>query len=99
MGDMGMVQEKIKDVLEVNKLLHNVETSYFNLADEVNEVGKELLQSTNYGKNSVRVTKKLKDGVGRTILAILALCNSMGVSGRELSLEILSKYEDDLYDK
>lgn len=98
MKDMKLVQDRVRDLSEINELLHNVETSYINLVDQVNDIGKEIIKSTEYGRNKVEVTENLKEGVGSTIVALLALCNSMDVSGRELSLEVLSKYEDDLYD-
>ena|GEM_PF-217365 len=78
----------------INK--HNLQTTpqarYIDLVSEVGELGKEILSSTDYGKQPFAQTSKHADEIGDCLFSLLALCSTMGINAKDALHGALAKY-------
>jgi len=71
----------------------NREIRYIDLVSEVGELGKEIIQGSNYGKNGFTITKKTQDEIGDCLFSLLALCCSLNINAEEAVKNSLLKHE------
>lgn len=95
MGSIKALEEKVRDLLGEEVESYNIETAYLNLVDRLDGVAREILRQSDYGRHKVRPGKALRKEVGKSLIAILALCNTMGSSGKELLEDSLKSYRGD----
>jgi NTP pyrophosphatase (non-canonical NTP hydrolase) len=93
---MNLLQQKVKIFTNSNSLNSDEVTIILDILSELGEVSKEILKSTNYGKNQVQITKELKLEIGDLLYSILNLLNKTEIDADILLEEVLSKYQNRL---
>ena len=93
------MQNLISDFIIKHDLQTNEEIRYIDLVSEVGELGKEIIQGTNYGKNSFVITNKTQDEIGDCLFSLLALCCSLNIDADEAVRDSLLKYEKRFIEK
>ena len=72
----------------------SIETRLIDLSSEVGELGKEILEGTNYGEKEFSRTDNLESEFGDVLFSLISAANCAGVD-LDVALEkVLKKYED-----
>jgi NTP pyrophosphatase (non-canonical NTP hydrolase) len=89
-------QARVREFLVEHDLSHLSQTHALDLASEVGEVAKALLESSDYGRSRVRRTAALQEELGDVLFSLIALAESLGVDLEEALDSALAKYENRL---
>ena len=87
------MQKLVEDFINKYNLRTNEQIRYIDLVSEVGELGKEILNDTNYGKNNYSHTSQTTDELGDCLFSLLALCCEMNVDATSALQQVLAKYE------
>jgi len=87
------MQKMVSDFMFKYKLQNNGEIRYIDLVSEVGELGKEIIQGSNYGKNCYAKTKRTQDEIGDCLFSLFALCCSLDINAEEALKNSMLKYE------
>ena len=87
------MQKSVYDFIAKYNLNTDAPTRYIDLVSEIGELGKEILTSTDYGKESFTTTTPMVDEVGDCLFSLFALCKELGIDAQEAIDNSLSKYE------
>lgn len=85
-------QADVREFLVQHDLSHAPQTHALDLASEVGEVAKALLESSDYGRSGVRPTSALQEELGDAFFSLVALAESLGVDLEEALHSALAKY-------
>lgn len=96
---MNDLQQKVKEFVEKYNLEHSVEISTLDLVTEIGEVAKEIIKSTNYGKEEPKEREELKGELGDAFYSFIVLANKHNINLEEALDTVLRKYEARLKDK
>ena len=88
-----MMQKLISDFNKKYSVHADIKTRYIDLVSEVGELGKELLQSTCYGKSDFIQINEIADEIGDCLYSLFTLCNELNIDSRESVIRVLAKYE------
>lgn len=90
---MKKLQQKVKDFVKKYQLENKPEIDALDLASEVGEVAKEILEMSDYGRKKPKYRKELKDEIGDAFYSLIKLANHYEIDLEE-SLELaLKKYK------
>lgn len=90
---MDNVQKIINNFVIKYNLGGSIETKFIDLASEVGELGKEILEGTSYGAGKFRRTDNLESEFGDVLFSFVSVANCAGIN-LDLALEnVLKKYE------
>ena len=87
-----MMQKIVQEFTAQHNLSCGVQTRYLDFVSETGELGKEILKSTNYGKNDFTVTETAVEEMGDCLFSLLALCNEMNIEAEEALKYAIEKY-------
>ena len=91
---MKGIQKEIRDFNTKYNLGGSIETRLIDLSSEVGELGKEVLEGTNYGEKEFSRTDNLESEFGDVLFSLISAANCAGVD-LDVALEkVLKKYED-----
>ena len=93
------MQQKVQAFLEAFQLQCPIESRYIDLVSEIGELGKEILQSTNYGKNDFAPRAALQEEMGDCLFSLLALCEALHLDSGSALQSVLDKYRKRLLEK
>jgi len=86
------MQKTVKDFTHEFSLHTSPEIRYMDLVSEVGELGKEIIKSTNYGKEGFMKTSEMAEEAGDCLFSLLALCNELDIDAEKALLQALCKY-------
>ena len=87
------MQKTVANFIAEYNLSTDVQTRYIDLVSEIGELGKEILTSTDYGKNDFLTNAQMIDEVGDCLFSLFALCHEMGIDAQNALNNSLAKYE------
>ena len=87
-------KEKIFDYIVPNDLESSIEVRYIDLVSEVGELGKEILKSSHYGKESFSSTKDFELELGDVLFSLICVANSLNMDLDQAISNVLKKYHD-----
>lgn len=90
---MRQLQQKVEKFIETHNLKHSPEVTALDLVSEVGEVAKEILKSTNYGKEEEQYRPEIKSEIGDVLYSFIALANHYQINLEEALEIVLVKYE------
>ena len=86
------MQKSVREFLETNKMTHNEQIRYLDLISEIGELGKEILKSTDYGKNPYSLNETTWEEMGDCLFSLLALCCEMNIDAEKALSFAIDKY-------
>jgi len=86
------MQKSVKEFLEKNKLFNSEQIRYIDLVSEVGELGKEIIKSTDYGKEPYSPNEAAFEEMGDCLFSILALCCEMNIDADKALQFVIEKY-------
>jgi len=86
------MQTMVEQFLQTYGLHADVQTRYIDLVSEMGELGKEILDSTHYGKHAFSTNAQALDEMGDCLFSVLALCSAMNISAEDALNGALLKY-------
>ena len=96
---MKNTQKKIRDFNATYDLRGSIETRFIDLSSEVGELGKEILEGTNYGEKEFSRTDNLESEFGDVLFSLISAANCVGIN-LDVALEkVLNKYENRFNEK
>ena len=96
---MKNTQKKIRDFNAKYDLGGSIETRFIDLSSEVGELGKEILEGTNYGEKEFSGTDNLESEFGDVLFSLISAANCVGIN-LDVALEkVLNKYENRFNEK
>lgn len=87
------MQAQVAAFLDQYQLHSNVQTRHCDVISEIGELAKEILKSTDYGKQEYCPTDGATDEMGDCLFSLLALCQEMGIDAEAALQQTLAKYE------
>ena len=93
------VQENVAQMTEKYNLEISPELRYIDLTSEVGELGKEILLSTEYGKNQFCATDNLESEIGDTLYSLICIANSLDINLSNALIKVIQKYEQRFFEK
>ena len=89
---MNKIQEKIKIFCKKYKLSTPIEYKILDTMSELGELSKEILRSSDYGKNKIELNHKIKLELGDVLFSLITIANSLDVDLNKSLNEVLEKY-------
>lgn len=90
---MKDIQKEINDFTIKYNLGGSAEARFIDLSSEVGELGKEILEGTNYGEKAFSKTDNLESELGDVLFSLVLVANCVGVD-LDIALKgVLKKYE------
>lgn len=90
---MKSLQNKVLEFTQKYNLTHSSEIAVLDLVSEVGEVAKEILKSTDYGKNPPQKREELKKEIGDVFYSLINLANINEIDLEKALNLVLEKYE------
>jgi len=87
------MQQIVSEFISKYSLQTSEHIRYIDLVSEIGELGKEILASTSYGKNTYTQTSSSTEELGDCIFSLLALCYEMNVNAEDVLQSAIAKYE------
>ena len=87
------MQPTVEQFIQKYNLHTDPHTRYIDLISEVGELGKTLIQGTNYGKAPYTQTPDTLEEIGDCLFSLLALCSTMNIQAETALATALKKYE------
>jgi len=81
-----------KDVADRYNLECPVEIRFIDLASEVGELGKEILKTSNYGKEACKPSASKADEIGDVLFSLACIANTLGVDLEDAMRAAIEKY-------
>jgi len=89
----------VQDFILRHSLQTDVQTRYIDLISEIGELGKEIINSTDYGKRELVLSEQMTDEMGDCLFSLFALCHAMGIDAQTALDGALDKYARRFADK
>ena len=70
---------------------------YIDLASEVGELGKSILNASHYGREALQETPEIQMELGDCLFSLLALCAEFGIDSEQAIMAAIEKYEKRYY--
>ncbi|HHS96747.1 MAG TPA: nucleotide pyrophosphohydrolase [Chloroflexi bacterium] len=86
-------QRRVATFARQRGLLHDPVVHALDLAAEVGEIAKAVLEAVEYGSTSFQTTADLRAEIGDALYSLLALAEACDVDAGEALEEALAKYE------
>jgi NTP pyrophosphatase (non-canonical NTP hydrolase) len=86
-------QTKVRRFLASYGLSYTPQTHALDLASEVGEVAKALLEASEYGRSAPIAAASLEEELGDTLFSLIALAESLDVDLEVALQKALAKYE------
>ena len=90
---MEDAQKTIRDFNAKYNLAGSIETRFIDLSSEIGELGKEILEGTNYGEKEFSRTDNLESEFGDVLFSLISVANCAGVDLNAAMEKVLNKYE------
>jgi len=90
---MKNLQKKVEEFVAKYNLQHEPEIDALDFVSELGEVVKEILKTTNYGKEKPKYRQEMKDEIGDAFYSLIKLANHYNVDLEEALESALKKYE------
>ncbi|MBR6504291.1 MAG: nucleotide pyrophosphohydrolase [Clostridia bacterium] len=91
----GLVQKIVKRYnLEISP-----ELRYVDLVSEIGELGKELLKSTDYGKEEFKKTENTESEIGDIVFSLTCIANSLEIDIEQALIGVMKKYQSRFSEK
>jgi NTP pyrophosphatase (non-canonical NTP hydrolase) len=91
---MDGIQKKVNDFNAKYNLGGSIETRFIDLSSEVGELGKEILEGTNYGEKEFSRTDNFESEFGDVLFSLVSAANCAGINLGAALEKVLKKYED-----
>ena len=91
--EVADMQNKVAEFIETYGLFTDIQSRFIDLVSETGSLGKQILNSSDYGLRPVEKNDELSSKAGDTLFALLALLSDLGLNEEELLAEVLSRYE------
>ena len=91
---MNGVQEKVGELTKKYNLGGSAEIKYIDLTSEVGELGKEILNGSDYGTKEFAATDNLELELGDTFFSLIQVANELGIDLEAALNKVLEKYEN-----
>ena len=85
-------QEMVSALASEYGLSDDLMARYVDLSAEIGELGKEILNCTDYGKHSPVISDALRDELGDCLFSLLFVANIAGVDMDEALSQSIAKY-------
>jgi NTP pyrophosphatase (non-canonical NTP hydrolase) len=85
-------QARVRAYLAESGLAHTPQTHALDLASEVGEVAKALLEATGYGRSPVQPNPALREELGDALFSLTALAESLDIDLEDALHSALAKY-------
>lgn len=92
-------QELVSQMTKKYNLEISPELRYIDLTSELGELGKEILLSTEYGRNEFSATDNLESEIGDTLYSLICIANSLDINLSNALIKVLQKYEKRFFEK
>jgi len=89
---MNEVQSKVDSFIKKYKLESPIETKYIDLVSEIGELGKEIIEGTNYGNTPFEKTENLEYELGDAFFSLICLANKLDYDLNDALDKVLDKY-------
>jgi len=86
------IQQLVDNFTKQYRIESAVQFRCIDLASEVGELSRELLISTNYGKNEFEPTDNWQSEIGDILFSLICLANSTNVDLEKALYSVLEKY-------
>lgn len=96
---MNDLQNKVREFTKKYNLEHSAEISTLDLVTEIGEIAKEIIKSTDYGREKPKEREELKGEVGDAFYSLIVLANKHHINLKDALNTVLQKYEARLKDK
>lgn len=90
---MEDAQKTIRDFNAKYNLAGSIETRFIDLSSEIGELGKEILEGTNYGEKEFSRTDNLESEFGDVLFSLISAANCAGVDLNAAMEKVLNKYK------
>lgn len=90
---MNDIQKMVDDFSVKYNLGGTIETRFIDLSSEVGELGKEILEGTDYGEKEFGKTDNLEFEFGDVLFSLVSVANCAGVDLERALKNALKKYE------
>ena len=90
---MNGIQEKVDELTKKYNLGGSAEIKYIDLTSEVGELGKEILNGSDYGTKEFAATDNLESELGDTFFSLVCVANELGIDLGNALNKVLEKYE------
>lgn len=84
-------QRKVAEFIEAHKLRTSVPSRILDLVAEVDELAKEVLASTGYGRTALRPSESWREELGDAFFALVCLANNTNVDLEKVLEQALTK--------
>lgn len=91
---MKEVQAKVDNLVKKYNLESPIETKYIDLVSEIGELGKEIIEGTNYGSTQFEKTDNLEYELGDAFFSLICLANKLDMDLSEALDKVLEKYKN-----
>jgi NTP pyrophosphatase (non-canonical NTP hydrolase) len=91
---MDEIQKTINEFSSKYNLGGSIETRFIDLSSEVGELGKEILEGTNYGEKKFEGTDNIESELGDVLFSLVSVANCANVNLDQALKNVLKKYED-----
>lgn len=89
---MNDIQNEVKIFCKENNMETSIEFRTLDLVSEVGELSKEILKSSNYGKDNVKLNENMKSEFGDVLFSLIASANILDINLEEELNSVLKKY-------
>ena len=90
---MKKLQEKVKKFSNENNLRCPIEYRVLDLVSEIGEFSKEILKSSNYGKEKVKFKQEMKLELGDILFVLIIIANHFNIDLEEALDKVIDKYD------
>lgn len=94
--DIFEKQKEIKKFCTDNNMETEIEFRILDLVSEAGELSKEILKSSNYGKNKIELTPNMESEFGDVLFSLMASANCMNINLEKALEAVLKKYKNRL---
>jgi NTP pyrophosphatase (non-canonical NTP hydrolase) len=91
---MDEIQKSINEFSSKYNLGGSIETRFIDLSSEVGELGKEILEGTNYGEKKFEGSDNIESELGDVLFSLVSVANCANVNLDQALKNVLKKYED-----
>ena len=96
---MERVQEKVKNFCKLYNLDCPLEFRLLDLISELGEFIKEVIKSTNYGKEKFKFGEEIRNELGDVFFSLIIIANQLNIDLEEALNLVLKKYEERIKEK
>jgi NTP pyrophosphatase (non-canonical NTP hydrolase) len=93
---MEKIQSEIKLFCEKHKLETTIEIRMMDLSSEIGELSKEIIKSTNYGKEKFKITENTEKEIGDVLFSLITIANDLDINLESALNKVITKYSNRL---